>query len=141
MDIADRIRARFEAHGGVVSIPLQKGDPFMARLTPTGIEVSNLGTQPFLPWAVFEETVKLPESQGGRAKKGDCMGPKLGSERLPLDSVEGQIAAIVYGKKTGDSVFRRVTPTAAILEWAGICENGRGYLKLRSQNCQVHLAS
>ena len=59
----------------------------------------------------------------GTAMRGDAMNAKLGDEGLPLDSVEGHIAHVVYGKKIGDSVFRRITPIACILVWSGICES------------------
>ena len=53
---------------------------------------------------------------------------KLGEEKLPLNSVEGHVASQIYGKQPGEWVFRRITPIAAILVWAGICEHRRGAL-------------
>ena len=50
---------------------------------------------------------------------------------LKLEAVEGHIASVVYGKQTGDSVFRRVTPIACIIEWAGICHSEPVKLILR----------
>ena len=94
--------------------------------------MDNLGSQPFLPWAVFVEAFKLMKGMGGRAMKGDAMQHRLGTQGLPIDSVEGHIANRVYGKQTGESVFRRITPIACILIWAGICANEQGYLVLRS---------
>lgn len=59
------------------------------------------------------------------------MESRLGEGKLPLDSIEGYIAKEVYGKKIGDSVFRRITPIVNILIWADLCENGRGELFLK----------
>jgi hypothetical protein len=59
------------------------------------------------------------------------MNSRLGDEGLPLDSIEGHIAHVVYGKQIGDSVFRRISPIAAILVWAGICEDEPGELIIR----------
>jgi hypothetical protein len=42
---------------------------------------------------------------------------KLGESNLPIDSIEGHIANVIYGKKLGDSVFRRITPISCILIW------------------------
>jgi hypothetical protein len=95
--------------------------------------VNNLGSQPFLPWAVFEETVKLLIRNGGRAERGSALGGRLGERELPLDSVEGHIAHTVYGKQVGETVFRRVVPVAAILVWAGICEAVPGELVLKNR--------
>jgi len=58
------------------------------------------------------------------------MNSRLGDEGSPLDSIEGQIASVVYGKKVGDSVFRRITPIACLLEWAGSCKSEPGKLIL-----------
>lgn len=50
------------------------------------------------------------------------MNFKLGEAGLPLDSIEGHIARVVYGKQGGDSVFRFITPIACLLIWAGLCK-------------------
>lgn len=114
-----------------VEIPLIRGDKyFKAKLCKDGIEVDNLRTQPFLPWDVFIKTVELLEVKGGTARKGDAMNCKLGERGLEFDTIEGYIASGVYGKEVGDSVFRRITPICNILIWAGLCENGKGELKL-----------
>ena len=67
-------------------------------------------------------TVELLEQLGGAARRGDAMNARLGAAGLPLDSVEGRVAQVVYGKQTGETVFRRITPIACILIWAGICD-------------------
>lgn len=130
------IRERFEETGTPAQIPLLKGKngnrTFDASLKDNGIDVSNLDKQSFLPWSVFNETVALLGKKGGRAEKGDAMKCKLGEPGLPLDSVEGHVAHKVYHKNVGDSVFRRITPIACILIWAGICVSGRGELIINS---------
>jgi hypothetical protein len=85
-----------------------------------------------LPWVVFTETVQLRKEQNGCAKRGDGM-KRLGSEELPFESVEGFIAHRVYNKPKDDSVFRRISPIANILVWAGICKHNRGKLRLLPQ--------
>ncbi|MEN6462415.1 MAG: hypothetical protein ABFC94_13750 [Syntrophomonas sp.] len=64
------------------------------------------------------------------ANKGDAMNYKLGDDKLALNSIEGHIAYVVYGNQPGDSVFRRITPVACLLIWAGICENKPGKIVL-----------
>ena len=91
---------------------------------------ANLDKQPLLPWALFEETVSLLSRNGGCADRGNAMNCRLGDDGLSLDSVEGHIAAMVYGQREGDSVFRRITPVACILIWAGICRHSTGELVL-----------
>ena len=127
----EAIRRRFGKPHQRRRIPLLRGGTFWAELTAGGIQVSNLHSQPLLPWAAFEETVRLLVRKGGRATRGNAMEGKLGEEALPLDSVEGHVAQAVYGKRPGESVLRRVTPIACILIWAGICEAAPGELVLR----------
>jgi alpha-glucuronidase len=119
-DVVDRIKRKFAARN-VCDVPLLKGSNFEASLTDTGIDVDNLGVQPHLPWRVFEEACVVLNQNGGSAKRGDAMMCRLGEEGLPLSSIEGHIAAVVYGKQRGESVFRRSTPVICILVWAGIC--------------------
>ena len=117
-----------------VKVPLLKGNRFfLAELVEDGINVSNLGNNPFLPWDVFTESVNLIERLGGIAKKGDAMLFSLGEKGLDLNTIEGYIAAKIYNKKNGEKVFRRITPIANILIWAGICKNLPGKLKLMSK--------
>jgi len=128
--VVDRIKRQFEAVGPTARIPLLKGGSFNASIAEDGITVSNLAKQPLLPWAVFEEAVTLLGRIGGHASRGDAMNCKLGDDGLSLDSVEGHIAATVYGQRKGDSVFRRITPVACILIWAGVCRHSPGELVL-----------
>lgn len=127
--VSEKIKQAFIIHGNPCHIPMQ-GGTFTANLREDGIEVDNLGNQPFLPWSVFEETVELLKAQGGKAKKGNAMSYRLGDPELGLDSIEGYIAKVVYKQKIGESVFRRITPISNILVWAKICESGRGILLL-----------
>jgi hypothetical protein len=128
IQVVSTIKQRFAESGHAVQIPLLKGGYFTAEITEEGISVDNLGNQPLLPWAVFQEAVCVLIRNGGRAERGDAMASKLGNEGLTVDSIEGHIAfeghiaLVVYSKQPGDSVFRRITPIACILVWAGICK-------------------
>lgn len=113
--------AKLQANGGQAQVPLLKGGTFNATLVPLGVEVDTLGTQPFLPWSAFEEAVRCIRMCGGRAARGDAMQSRLRESGLPLNSVEGHVATVVYERKPGDTVFRRITPIACLLIWAGIC--------------------
>jgi hypothetical protein len=132
------IKRKFRETNEPVLIPLLREGFFTARLIEAGIEVDNLSNYPLLPWDVFIETINLLNRKGGRAQRGDAMLSRLGDAGLSLDSIEGHIASVVYGKQIGDSVFRRISPVAAILIWAGICESAPGELVLR-EACKVNL--
>jgi len=129
------IKRRFAETGHSTQIPLLKGgSSFTADLTDDGVRVDNLGAQPFLPWVVFQEAICVLLRNGGRAERGNAMEAKLGDQDLSLDSVEGHIAHVVYGRHPGDAVFRRITPIACILIWAGICDAAPHELVLRRHN-------
>ena len=96
-----------------------------------GVKVTNLGSSPFLPMSVFEATIELlMQNANHTAVKGSARNGRLGDEFLPLDSVEGHVAHKVFDRLEGNTVLQRITPISRILEAAGICENGRGYLRL-----------
>src|ERR1044071_1477748 len=48
--------------------------PVAGTVLRDGGSVDNLGSQPHLPWQVFEETVKVISQQGGTALRGNAMG-------------------------------------------------------------------
>lgn len=125
------IKQKFYQAGNPAQVPLLNGGSFMATLTNEGINVDNLDAQPLLLWAAFQESICILLQNGGRAKRGNAMTGRLGDADLPLDSVEGHIALVVYGKHPGETVFRRISPIACILIWAGICEAAPSELVLR----------
>ena len=130
-EVVEAIRQRFAEIGSPARVPLIRSGFFTAELSEGGVYVDNLGAAPFLPWAAFEAAIRLLAESGGMALRGNAMDAKLGELRLPLDSVEGYIAQVVYGKRQGETVFRRITPIACILIWAGVCRHGPGELIFR----------
>jgi len=133
-NVVIKIREKLLKHGGIVFVPLQRGGRFKVKLVDGGVDVSNLGDQPFLPWIVFQEAIYVLIRNNGIAQRGNAMDSRLGDKNLSLNSIEGHIAYVVYGKKVGDSVFRRISPIACILEWAGICRLEPGRLILIKKN-------
>jgi len=134
IEVVDTIRSKFSVTGSPAKVPyIRKTGSFSAELTDTGIIVDNLGNQPFLPWAVFQEVIYVLIRNGGRAERGNAMNYKLGESGLSLDSIEGHIAHTVYGKNDGVSITRRITPIACIMIWSGVCESEPGELVLVSK--------
>jgi len=135
MEAVDTVRHRFASAGNTVKIPNRLGEVFTATLVDGGVQVDNLGPpsgpSSFIPWAAFQAAVCVLIRNDGRAKRGDAMQARLGGAELPLDSVEGHVALVVYGYKVGDWVFRRIVPIDAILIWAGVCEAAPTELILR----------
>lgn len=134
-----KIKRSFDINGSPAKIPLMNGKKlFTARLAEDGIYVDNLVNQPFLPWEAFSEAINCLKENGGQVKKGNATDSRLGDSNLDLNTMEGHIASKVYGCKIGDSVFKRITPIASILAWAGICENVRGQIRLLSEKEEFH---
>ena len=65
----------------------------------------------------------LPKISRNRKAYGDCTE----------DTIVGCIAKEYAGKKEGMSVFDPVFVLSAILDWAGIAHNERGYLELTAE--------
>lgn len=95
-----------------------------------GIYASNLPKSRMLSWTAFDKAIELLEQKNGAAPKGLAMKGRLGEPELTLDTVEGYVAFHAFGVKKGESTIRTISALAAILSWAGICENGYGYLRL-----------
>ena len=81
-------------------------------------------------YTVFDAVVDLLiKSPGYRARKGNARNFKLSEPGCEENTVAG--AVLVYmGKKPGESGLDPVFILAAVLEWAGIATNGRGYIAL-----------
>jgi hypothetical protein len=134
LEVVEVISNKFSVTSNPTQVPyIGKSGSFTAELLDSGIEVNNLSTQPFLPWEVFQEAICVLIRNGGRAERGNAMNYKLGEPGLSLDSIEGHIAHVVYGKSEGDSVFRRITPIACILIWSSVCKAEPGELVLISK--------
>lgn len=118
----EQIRRKFKACESPVRIAVNGVPAFSAVLINGGIEVDNLQAHNFLHWTVFREALSVLARKDGRARLGDAEQARLGDPALPLDSIEGHIAHVVYGRGVGDPVFARVKSLAAILVWAGICK-------------------
>ncbi|CAG5013066.1 hypothetical protein DYBT9275_05330 [Dyadobacter sp. CECT 9275] len=131
-----RIKEKLGERNRVVKIPLMKaGQSFTAKWDDRGVWLDNLGSQPLLPWGVFETAIELmieknTQNIGAHVLKGKAVGFRLGSIELPLDSIEGRVAHKVFGKAIGQTTFRRISAIVGVLSFAGICTNGRGYVTL-----------
>ena len=88
-----------------------------------------------LPYSfeVFDAIVALLlSSPGCRAKKGNARSAKLGEPGCEENTIAGTIL-LFLGKKPGESGLDPVFIFAAVLDWAGIARNERGYLELTAE--------
>ena len=128
------IKAKLKEHGGHVTVYTARGLPCEIYAESDGKTFTSdkLPISPPYEYDVFNVIVDLLLKQGGRARKGNGRNYKLGEAGCEENTVVGAIAKS-RGRKVGDSVFDPVFVMAAILEWAGIAENGRGELILTSE--------
>jgi hypothetical protein len=114
---------------GRSKMPMLKGDPLDIWLSASGDGIENSGFRSFVcEWHILEAIVKKANELGGIMYRGDTAshsGAKIGSDELPLDTIDAFISTEFYGGKVGESTLRRSTYYAAVLAWAGIVENHR----------------
>ncbi len=81
-------------------------------------------------YEVFDAIVDLLlKSPGYRARKGNARNFKLGEPGCEESTVAGTVLTFM-GKKPGESGLDPVFLLAAVLDWAGIANNGRGEICL-----------
>ena len=91
---------------------------------------NELPIKPPFSYEVFDCIVELLIREGGSARKGMGRNFRLGEGNCTEDTVVGYIGAHYFGANYGTYVFDPVFVLAAVLEWAGIARNERGYLSL-----------
>lgn len=125
------IKAKIKENGGHVTVYTARGLPceIYAEADGETFTSDKLPIKPAYEYAVFDVIVNLLLEQGGRARKGNGRNFKLGDPGCEETTVVGAIAKY-RGRKIGESVFDPVFVMAAVLEWAGIAQNGRGELIL-----------
>jgi len=131
--VITRIKEKLNGCGGKATIRLLQGDPCDIWYDANGKGLVSPKIPPAnqLVWEAFDAAVEVVVNNGGKAVKGKARsGAKLGSDDLPLDSIEGYIAHKVHGVQEGETAFGPGFVIAAVLDWANICNNERGYLTI-----------
>ena len=130
------IKAKLKEHGGHVTVYTARGLPceIYAEADGKTFTSDKLPIKPAYEYTVFDVIVGLLREQGGRARKGNGRNFKLGDPGCEETTVVGAIAKY-RGRKVGESGFDPVFVMAAVLEWAGIAQNGRGELILSDNYC------
>lgn len=134
---SERIAGLLSSFGGKAKCKMLRGEPLTIWLTKEGVRNSGFPDL-VCEWHVFDAIVEKARELGGKMYRGDGgaqAGAKIGSPRLPLDTIDSFISLNFYGKKVGESTLRRSTYYSAILSWAGVCMNHRsdgkgGYIEL-----------
>ena len=126
------IKSKLIKSGGRAIVGSFSGKTYEIRAANDGKSFlcKQLPISPPYEFAVFDVIIDLLKRQGGRAKKGNGRSYKLGEHGCEDSTVVGAIAKYYSGKKDGESVFDPVFVLVAVLEWADIAHNYRGYIEL-----------
>ena len=84
-------------------------------------------------YTIFDIIVNLLKKKGGKAEKGNGRNYKIGEKHCDGNTVIGTIGIEYYGKSEGESVFDPVFVLVAVLDYAGIIHNRRGYIEFTKE--------
>lgn len=133
MKTSEIIRNMFMQSAGSIVVTTLRGKSHVVKLNNDGKSISSetgLGIQQ-IDLSIFDIVVDFLKENGGIAPKGNGRNSKVGLGKCTSDTVCYCIATKYYGHKVGEFTFDPVFIIAAILDMAGICENSRGYLRLK----------
>lgn len=127
--ITKLIKKKLNEAGGQAVIPLIQADK-KAIIgfdgDGSGLVCDKIPVPQQLTWDVFVAAYDILIANEGKLYKGYARAGRLGSERLPFNSLEGYIAHAVHGIEKGGSAFSPGFAIAAILDWIGVLKNERG---------------
>jgi len=126
--IVKLIKEKLNENGGHADLTLISGKK--ARIwfeaNGKGLECDKIPVPNQLTWEAFVAAYNIAVPQEGEVYKGYARAGKLGSEKLPITSLEGYIAHTVHGVEEGESAYSPGFIIAAVLDWVGIFVNERG---------------
>lgn len=130
---SDIIKNKLYKNNGAATVVLKNGENCRICIAKDGNGfISDKLSMQEMQFSVFDIIVDFLKEKGGKAPKGLGRGKddKIGYGHCGSETIMYQIATKYYGKTEGESTFDPVFVLAAILDWAGIAENCRGYLRL-----------
>lgn len=130
------IRKKLYDAGGNVTIPQLQGAPCNIVFASNGREFTSDKLNRYkycFEFTIFDHVVDfLLERPQYKAVKGTARGPedKVGYGKCTEDTVSYAIATRYFGKSIGESTLDPCFVIVAMLAWAGIVNNERGYIQL-----------
>jgi len=125
------LKENLSASGGKSQMAMLRGDDVAIWFSSDkrGIIAEGLKSVT-LEWEVFDAIIEKAVTLGGKMFRGDSAahnGKRIGSDELPLDTIDAFVATTFFGAREGDSTLRRSTYYAGVLAWAGIVDNCRSH--------------
>ncbi len=136
---SDVIKRKLYEAGGRIDIKLLDGKDCIVVATEGGKGITSDKLNNYTlkyDYTVFDIIVDLLKSyKDGKAPKGNSYGKddKVGKGKCTPDTIVGHIAINYSHKKYGDSAYDPVFVLAAILDWANIARNCRGFVQLNDE--------
>lgn len=131
MKSSEIIIEKLKEAGGDVTIELLSKKEARVKLVEKNSFASDKLRWNSLDFTVFDiVTDFLKEQKDRRAPKGGSRNSRVGEGKCNKGTVMYEIATKYYGKVDGNSSFDPLFVIAAILDWANIARNCRGYLEL-----------
>jgi len=127
------IKRKFMEHGGVANIETTNGKIFEVYADNTCIGSLTALHKVTYEYRIFDYITELLEKQGGEARKGAGRNARIGERGCTDDTIVGMIGKRYYNKEDGEYTFDPVFILVAIMEWAGIVNNKRGYVELTKE--------
>jgi hypothetical protein len=126
--------------GNMWTVPQQRGaNAFNVSIheqnSTLGILVDQrvMPADPFFPIDIFFFVIRILQlAPSSELRRGDAMNCAVGDPGLEENTVEASVAIKFYGAHPGDYIFRRISVIANILVESGVCEHGRGLIRLRN---------
>lgn len=127
---SDIVKTKLIESGGSAVATEYSGKEFDFSITADGRAIKTKKIPMFDPeFRIFNIIEQLLIENGGKAYKGNVRSSKLGNPNCTYDTVDGRLGYEYFGKKDGDSFPDCGFAVIAIMEWAGIIYNKRGYIE------------
>ena len=130
---SDIVKTKLATANGSAKIRLQRGGECLIKLIPANgkLQCDKLPSQN-IDFSIFDIVMDFLAENKGYAKKGAIRGLQnnIGVGKCGPETVMYQIATKYYKKGIGETAYDPLFVIAGILEWAGLVENGYGYLKM-----------
>lgn len=131
MKSSEIIIEKLKEAGGDVTIELLSKKEARVKLVEKNSFTSDKLRWNCLDFTIFDIVTNfLKEQKDRRAPKGGSRNSRVGEGKCNKGTVMYEIATKYYGKVDGNSSFDPLFVIAAILDWANIARNCRGYLEL-----------
>ena len=132
MIAAEKIRTKLQNNGDKTTAYTLTGKPFTFWLTENNNAIAfDKLPKPAYNLVLFDILEDYMKKHGGKIEKGNAHNYKFGHPKCNEHTAVGIIAIEMQKPKIGDSVLDPIFILSAIMDWADIAHNERGYLKLK----------